>query len=180
MACLEVLAAQSQFDVVDASPSLIVCNNYMDLCKGHTTLIFNVDVNIMVPVSLHKSIILSCAPCRRSQVGSGPTVPNQSREALLWLDSMMIMWSFVRSYWSCIPTDGVFCTPLTSTKVCGHVYVSYSLPGRLAGQVPMVVTPAGSSCAASCKCFTVRQVCQSSPQRSNLLGVPELEKYQCG
>ena len=65
------------------------CNNYMDLCKSHTTLIFNVYVNIMVPVSLHKSIILSCALCRRSQVGSGTTVPNQSRETLLWLDNMM-------------------------------------------------------------------------------------------
>ena len=105
------------------------CNNFMDLCKGHTTLILNVFVNIMVTLSLHKSVILSCAPCRRSQVRLiwHPRVPNQSREALLWLDSMMIMWSCGRSYWSCIPTDGRFCTPLTSTKVCGHVYVSYRL-----------------------------------------------------
>ena len=85
-----MVAAQSWFDVVDASPSLIVCNNYMDLCKGHTTVIFSVFVNIMVPVSLHKSIILWCKPCRRSQVGSGPTVPNQSRETWLWHDNMYI------------------------------------------------------------------------------------------
>ena len=90
-----MLAAQSWFDVVDASTSLIVCNNYMDLCKGHTTLIFNVYVNIMVPASLHKSIILSCAPCRRSQVGSGTTVPNQSRETWLWHNNMMYICGLV-------------------------------------------------------------------------------------
>jgi hypothetical protein len=75
-----VLATQSRFDVIDASPSLIVFNNFMDLCKGHTTLIFTVCANIMVPLSLHKSIILLCAPCRRSQVESGTTVPNQAQE----------------------------------------------------------------------------------------------------
>ena len=148
-----MLAAQSWFDVVDASPSLIVCNNYMDLCKGHTTLIFNVYVNIMFSVSLHKSIILSCAPCRRSQVGSGTTVPNQSRETWLCHDNMIYMWPCGRSCWSCIPTDGVLCMPLTSTKVCGHVYVSYRLPRKQACQVPMGVEPARSSYAAPCKCI---------------------------
>ena len=136
LAGVAVVAAHSWFDVVvDASPSLIVCNNYMDH-KGHTTVIFSVFVNIMVPVSLHKSIILWCKPCRRSQVGSGPTVPNQSRETLLWLDNMMIMWSCGRSYWSCIPTDGGFCTPLTSAEVCGHIYAWYRLPGKSSQSSP--------------------------------------------
>ena len=67
------------------------CNNFMDLCKGHTTLILNMFVEIMVPICSHKSIILSCAPCRRSQMGTGTTVPNQSRETLLWHNNMMYM-----------------------------------------------------------------------------------------
>ena len=86
LAGLAVLAVQPWFDVIDASTSFIVYNYIMGLCKD---LIFNVCEYHGLSVSLHGSIILSCAPCRRSQVGSGTTVRNQSRETWLWHDNMM-------------------------------------------------------------------------------------------
>jgi len=145
--------------IILTSLSLIVLNNYMDLCNGYMTLIFMVCVDIMIPLSLHKSIILSCAPTRRSQVESYTTVPNQSQETWLWHDNMIYMRPCGKSYyWSCIPTDGGLCMPLTSTR-----FVATGCQGELACQVPMGVKPARSFCAASCKCFTVRRICQVHP-----------------